>query len=217
MKAKENIRLWFEFYKLSLQDDSLKLLIEKSKDYYADWGNVKNITFNKWWNDHKQLFDEVIIREIDHIDDDKSAIYLKVPLGLPITDLQKSFNKIITDKQSKLRTKYTKTKGVSVSKYALTAGTEFRADTNYNVLLVYRDVYLKNGSPPINTAFLQKVKTFFESRRAKKFKKLPISFASFDPSDENETIVRNCRRYIKKAQRLMHAAASGDFPGKSFD
>ena len=80
--------------------------------------------------------------------------------------------------------------------------------------MIYRDVFLKNDRPPINTKFLEKVKKFYETRRATKFKKVPVSFASFDPTDENEGIVRTCRRYIKDAEKLMLAAAKGDFPGK---
>jgi hypothetical protein len=216
MKAKENIRIWFEFYKLALNNKNLSKEIEASKDYYKDWGNVKETTFDKWWNIHKTLFDEVTLREIQEVDNDPSAIYLKVPLGLPLTDLVSRFSKLISEKQSQTRKVETKkkTKAASVSQYSFTPGTEFRADRNYDVLLIYRDVYLKNGCPPINNRFIQKVKDFYEGRRSSKRNKLPIVFASFDPKDENDTIIRNCRRYIKSAERLMLAAAKGDFPGR---
>ena len=214
MKAKENIRIWFEFYKLALNDIRFKKEIDKSKDYYSDWGNVNNIGFDKWWNDKKILFDEVTIREITEIDNDPSAIYLKIPLALPLTDLIKRFTNIVESKQSKIRKIHTKTKAISVSKYTFTIGSEFRSQRNNDVLLIYRDVYLKNGSPPINNKFIQKIKEFYESRRSKKYNKLPIVFASFDPKTENDTIIRNCRRYIKDAEKLMLAAAKGDFPGR---
>ena len=214
MKAKENIRIWFEFYKLALNDNRFKKEIDKSKDYYSDWGNINNIGFDKWWNDKKILFDEVTIREITEIDNDPSAIYLKIPLALPLTDLIKRFTNIVESKQSKIRKIHTKTKAISVSKYTFTIGSEFRSQRNNDVLLIYRDVYLKNGSPPINNKFIQKIKEFYESRRSKKYNKLPIVFASFDPKTENDTIIRNCRRYIKDAEKLMLAAAKGDFPGR---
>ena len=215
MKAKENIRIWFEFYKLSLNDDRFKKDIEDSKQYYADWDNVKETKFDNWWKDHKHLFDEVTIREIDQVDYDKSAIYLKIPLGLPLTDLTKRFVEIVSDKQSKIRKLKTKSKAVSTSKYSLTTGTEFRAERNNHALMIYRDVFLKNNRPPINTKFIAKIKAFYEGRKATKFKKMPVNFANFDPTDENELIVRNCRRYIRDAEKLMLAAAKGDFPGKS--
>jgi hypothetical protein len=214
MRAKENIRIWFEFYKLALNDIRFKKEIEKSKNYYSDWGDVTNIKFDSWWTDHKSLFDEVTIREIETVDNDPSAIYIKVPLGLPLTDLMNRFKYLVEIKQSKLRTTQTKTKAVPVSKYSFTIGTEFRAKKNNDVLLIYRDVYLKNGKPPVNNAFIQKMQDFYQNRRSKKNNKLPIVFASFDPKENNETIIRNCRRYIKDADKLILAAARGDFPGR---
>jgi hypothetical protein len=135
-------------------------------------------------------------------------------LGLPLTDLLKRFTKIVELKQSTLRSRSTKTKAIPVSKYQFTIGTEFRSQRNNDVLLIYRDVYLKNGKPPINNKFIQKIKEFYEGRRSKKYNKLPIVFASFDPKTENDTIIRNCRRYIKDAEKLILAAAKGDFPGR---
>lgn len=214
MRAKENIRIWFEFYKLALNNQKLSKEIESSKDYYKAWGDIKNITFDKWWNDHKVLFDEVTIREVTEIDNDPSAIFIKVPLALPVTDLVNRFKNLIEHKQSKVRQTKTKTKAVPVKQYSFTLGTEFRAQRNNDVLLIYRDVYLKNGSPAINNKFIEKIKTFYESRRSKKYNKLPIVFAQFDPKDHNDTIIRNCRRYIKDAEKLMLAAAKGDFPGR---
>mgnify|MGYP003704381533 CR=1 FL=1 len=45
---KETIRIWFEFYKISLNsnDPVLKKNIEKSRLFYMKWGDVKNEKFN---------------------------------------------------------------------------------------------------------------------------------------------------------------------------
>lgn len=49
----EPYRLWFEFLKLAIQDRSIKV---KPK-IYESWGNVENLTFEKWWSDHwRKLF-----------------------------------------------------------------------------------------------------------------------------------------------------------------
>jgi hypothetical protein len=214
MRAKENIRIWFEFYKLALNNPKLSKEIENSNDYYKEWGNVKDVSFDKWWNGHKDLFDEVTVREVTEIDNDPSAVFIKVPLALPLTDLMSRFKNLIEHKQGKVRKKKTKSKAVNIKQYSFTLGTEFRAQRNNDVLLIYRDVYLKNGSPPINNKFIEKIKAFYEGRRSKKYNKLPIVFAQFEPKDHNDTIIRNCRRYIKDAEKLMLAAAKGDFPGR---
>ena len=41
----EPYRLWFEYLKLALKDPD----IEVDPDIYADWGDVENLTFDKWW------------------------------------------------------------------------------------------------------------------------------------------------------------------------
>lgn len=49
----EPYRLWFEFLKLALTDDSITV----DRDYYQPWGDVQNFVFNEWWESHwRQLF-----------------------------------------------------------------------------------------------------------------------------------------------------------------
>jgi len=212
--AKENIRLWFEFYKLGLNDPKFKDQIGQSSSYYRDWGDCRNVTFDKWWKLNKHLFDEVTVREVTEIDNDSSSVYLKVPLALPVTDVMERIKKIIQDKQEKARKLYTKSKGAPVGAYQLTPGTEFRSKRNNHTLLIYRDCYLKKGKPPINANFVESVQDFYKQRtKAKTFKSPPSSFA--EGAQSSDDAIRSCRRYIKDAERLILAAAKGDFPGRS--
>ena len=214
MKARENIRLWFEFYKLALNDPKLKDQIEQSKSYYSAWGDCKNVSFTKWWKLNKHLFDEVTVREITEIDNDPTSVYLKVPLGLPITDLMIRIKKIVEYKQEKARKLYTKSKGTPVGVYQLTPGTEFRTERNNHTLIIYRDCFLKQGKPAINPAFIKSVQDFYKSRtKAKTVLNPPSTFA--DGARAGDDTIRSCRRYIKDAERLILAAAKGDFPGRS--
>ena len=57
---KQYIRIWFEFYKLSLLDPDLKDNIEKSSKFYKPWGDVSNIKFDEWWKTSKPLFVETL-------------------------------------------------------------------------------------------------------------------------------------------------------------
>ena len=219
MKARENIRLWFEFYKLAFQGDGknkdrYKKHLESSKAYYSAWGDCRNVSFVKWWKDHKHLFDEVTVREVTEIDNDPSAIYLKVPLSLPLTVAISRIKWLVNNRQGKVRKLYTKSKGVAVSSYQLTPGTEFRADRNNHTLIIYRDLYLKQGQPSINPKFVQSIQDFYKQRsKAKKALKPPSSFS--DGMKAGDDAVRTCRRYIKDAERLILAAAKGDFPGRN--
>ena len=46
-QGKEPYRLWFQFLKLALQSKEFK--VKKAK--YAEWGDVQNVAFDKWWRE----------------------------------------------------------------------------------------------------------------------------------------------------------------------
>jgi len=46
----EPYRLWFEFLKLAHQDETL--VVDRKK--YEPWGDIENLTFDKWWSSHWQ-------------------------------------------------------------------------------------------------------------------------------------------------------------------
>ena len=44
----EPYRIWFEFLKLALKDPELTV----DKIFYEEWGNVENVEFEDWWEEH---------------------------------------------------------------------------------------------------------------------------------------------------------------------
>jgi len=46
-QGKEPYRLWFQFLKLALQNK--EFTVKKAK--YAEWGDVENVAFDKWWRE----------------------------------------------------------------------------------------------------------------------------------------------------------------------
>ena len=126
------------------------------------------------------------------------------------------------------------------SGFRLTPGTKFRSYNARNSLILYRDVYLKKGRPPINGKFLGVVQNYFQTnkeqakrtcdqlgisfneflnmsrelRLQKKKKGMPTTLSPEPDSKDEPSALRALDRYIKQAERLMKAAAVGDFPGK---
>lgn len=78
----EPYRLWFEFLKLALKDQSLKV----NRKYYSSWGDVENLTFTQWWSGHwRKLFAvDIGVRQLDRNDLEAPVsgreIILRVPL-----------------------------------------------------------------------------------------------------------------------------------------
>ena len=79
----EPYRLWFEFLKLALKDPDIKV----DKRIYKSWGDVGNLTFEKWWSPNwRKLFavetDIRVMERDETLGKSNSAIAIRVPLSL---------------------------------------------------------------------------------------------------------------------------------------
>lgn len=94
----EPYRLWFEFLKLAIQDPD----IEVDRSLYAPWGDVENLTFDKWWSSHwRQLFAvDVGVYEVQpsdaravlrSIEEHEDGILIRIPL---YRDLKRSLAQV---------------------------------------------------------------------------------------------------------------------------
>lgn len=83
----EPYRLWFEFLKLAIQDQEIKV----NRKLYEPWGDVESLTFDKWWSAHwRELFAvDVGVYQIQpsevrdtlrSIEQQKGGILIRVPL-----------------------------------------------------------------------------------------------------------------------------------------
>lgn len=52
---RQHIRLWFEFYKLALDDPSLQANLAKVRTFYEPWGDPRGVDFDVWWKDRAYL------------------------------------------------------------------------------------------------------------------------------------------------------------------
>ena len=203
------IRLWFEFYKLSLKDKSLKENIKKSRDYYKPWGNISNKKFDDWFKDHGHLFPITKIKEIkDKPRNLPSTINLSIPLNQPVTILLRELKELITKKQ----------KQTPPPNYEFTKGV-IRGKTLYEILLIYT-LYIEHNKPPINEDFVVQVINFFDGRKRSKWK--PYIIGTFNPdhitfrNKGTDTTIRQLRRYIKKGESVCKSVSIGKFPGNSY-
>ena len=96
---KEFYRIWFEFYKISLQSTNPTILknLKQSDEFYSSWGDVERTTFNDWWDSHKHLFEE---QSVSILDSQSSRIYsdsliLEVPINQSTTVLLKKIRQLI--------------------------------------------------------------------------------------------------------------------------
>ncbi len=216
MSPKQGFRLWFEFYKLALDEPTLASEIERTRAFYELWGEVKGLSFDRWWAEKQHLFGETGVREVERITDEADTLYLAIPLQQPADTTLRQVGKIVEVRQQKRAEaagiEDRRTKAVGFGRYRLTPGVEFRHTTVKDVLLLYQ-LYVAEGKPRINAKFLEKVQQFYQSRPRKK--NVPMQFATNPSSSGVESTLRSMRRYVQRAEELMLAAARGDFPGEA--
>jgi len=105
---------------------------------------------------------------------------------------------------------FKKSKKVPTSVYRLREGAEPKLLAVREMLTVYRDVYLKNKDLR-GTDLLEKVHVFYLGRKRRA--KVPTPLLP-DKYGDKSVAMRNMRRYISKAERVMLNVANGQFPGK---
>jgi hypothetical protein len=171
MSPKQGFRLWFEFYKLSLDDPDLAAEVERTLEFYEPWDDVRGQSFDRWWAEKEHLFEETAVREVNRIGKETDALYLAVPLQQPLVWSMRQVKKIIEARQLERAeaagVDAHRSKAVGIGPYRLTPGVEFRHTTVKDVLLVYQ-LYIAERKPKINAKFLEKIQFFYRNRPRKK-------------------------------------------------
>jgi hypothetical protein len=80
------------------------------------------------------------------------------------------------------------------------------------MLSVYRDVHLK--SPKLRgEKLLDATHRYYLGRKNKRWAKVPMALM-YDTDGDKIRAMRNLRRYIQKAETVVHNVARGQFPGE---
>ena len=215
---RENYRLWFEFYKLALSstDATVKKALKKTSVRYERWGQVAGVKFDTWWRSHAFLFEET--KQIRLLVDGETAqiencVVVEIPLNKSATDLATEVRRILVAEYEKQARR--KSKKIPSTAYQLSDGAEPKLASIREMLNVYRDVYLKNTNLR-GEKLLTAAQSYYKNRKNKRWARIPMSLetASGDSASEyKERPMRNLRRYIQKAEKIVLNVASGQFPG----
>jgi len=223
---KQRLRLWFEFYKLCLDDPELQDNLKKSEEYYRPWGDISEILFDDWWKDHHWLFGGFRVKEIAKVQSYPNVLNVAIPLDLPISNSIKRVKALIEEKQKErlhemgIDTETMKTYTPSYGEYSFTRGVEIRGGILNSILLIYK-VWVGLDRPAINTEFIDSVKSWFANRPRAKWNPTILMYESeLDSSGRgnyryNADVIRQYRRYIQKGNQVCKDVSLGRFPGRS--
>jgi hypothetical protein len=215
---REAYRLWFEYLRVARNSTLTRVreALKQTATFYAPWGDISNLKFNHWWKEKGYLFeDKYVVRRLTAREppSNPESLIVEIPLSRSPTMLLKDVKTLIQEAFAKQAKEFKKSKKVPTSVYGLTEGAEPKLLAVREMLTVYRDVYLKNRELR-GTDLLDKVHALYLGRRSKRWAKVPTPLLFDQKYGDNSVALRNLRRYITKAERVMLNVANGEFPGR---
>lgn len=210
-------RLWFEYLRVARQSSkqTVKSALVVSKPFYSSWQMDKGDTFNIWWKSHGHLFEEkYVIRQLmaGEMPLDADALILEIPLTQSPTTLTKRAKAFIHEAFEAREQTQQKSKARPSAYYRLSEGSEPKLVAVREMLSVYRDVYLKNQQLR-GDKLLAAVHSYYLGRKNKNWAKVPMALR-YDSDGDKARAMRNLRRYIQKAEKVVLNVAKGQFPGE---
>ena len=219
---KQHIRLWFECLQICHSSPEYSKNLDQSKDFYEEWGDVKDIKFDAWWKDHKYLFDEVMVKEVSKVSSSPNTLTLSIPLNENVSTILKDVKRIVEQKQSERLAELgedetnRKSKRLGIGKYSFTQ-KEIKGLFHYQNLEMYK-IFLKLNKPSINRNFLIEVRKNFDSRVRSQLRRTMVNlpqmndFDRFKTNADFEDVIRSVRRSLKSVEKTLTNVSNGHFP-----
>ena len=227
--GKEAFRLWFEYLKRAHHSSNVHVDIK----FYDAWGDVASTKFETWWKTHGAvLFPRSTVEITQRYLSDAEFIQIKVPMSLTPTEAANQLRDTLIEHYKAIGhvPKPQRT-------YALTTGAEIKVSAFRSYLVTY-DAHKKlseqytDGVVPAKE-LLHEVRRYYLARSyrwrnsKRKVEALPPALAGDFVYDHvtgtvtakdryDSGAIRTIRMYLKKANKLVFAAAGGDFPGNSY-
>jgi len=220
---RQHIRLWFEFYKLALDDPALQDNLAKVRNFYEPWGDPRGLDFRVWWKDHGYLFGGTQVEEITKVSKAPNVLNLSIPLNLAVTKTLPEIKAMIEAKQRErlaelgLSHKEAKSLTAGFGTYEINA-KELRGGPLHEAHVVFL-MWLEMGRPKINAALCERIADLLRNRPRAKwvpfFLNAPKRLQDGGGYEYDDHQIRQLRRMIQKAQDVCLAVSKGAFPGRS--
>lgn len=218
---RQHIRLWFEFYKLALDDPDLQDNLAKVRTFYEPWGDPRGVDFRVWWKDHSYLFGATQVEEATKVSKAPNVLNVSIPLNLPVTKTLPEIKALIEAKQRErleqlgLDPKGAKSLTAGFGTYEINA-KELRGRPLHEAHVIY-SIWLEMGKPTINSDFLNAVRDRLLGRPKAKWLPSFLLIPGWDIDSKGnpcftENQIRQMRRSIKKAQDVCLSVSRGRFP-----
>ncbi len=227
--GREGVRLWFECLKRAHADKTVRV----NAAFYKPWGDYPNLSFNSWWKEHAEtLFPRNRVELVQRYLSDAEHVKVTVPMSLTPTQAANQLRDVLIAHYKEIGHVPRAQRA-----YALTEGVELRISAVRAYLHTYdchQQLKATRGGEGAVSAkdLLAGVRIFYSARTLRwqgtkrKVEALPMALAgdfTYDSASKtvsspkhDETAIRNIRRYLLIAQRLVENAGRGDFPAADY-
>jgi len=204
---KQNIRLWFDYLKVALEQERSKKIIRLNKkdysvvidrEYYRAWHlpQVRELSFDKWWKTHKHLFAH------------KEYLRPRVSNELSLSDAMKEVKRQLigkVDKKSSFQIVSKRFKYKEVDDYLkcwkLRETKVFNRQKEEYLPMQYNDIAIK-----IAIAYRNKKKSKKVVRRSFGVGKAEKQF--------DRKVLHSVKKRVNNAKKIILNTAIGSFTGK---
>lgn len=221
---KQLYRLWFEFLKMAHKEPNLQENLAASAEFYGPWGDVRDQLFDSWWKEHKHLFGQTYVKEVERVSVADNVLYVAIPLNQPASRSLNDIKELIEGRQlARLMEQGidpTKIKSLSAAfgQYSFTQGVEIRGRVLYEIQLMY-GIWQQLRKPAVNSDYLHEVVKRLRSRPKSKWTPYLLQIDPMPDKKGNlrydEGQIRQVRRYLKKGYAVCEIVSKGEFPGKT--
>jgi hypothetical protein len=208
---KQPYRIWFDYLKTCMNDDSLNEKI--NKDFYKEWNlvSVKNEKFDTWFSKHEHLFtDRKTEIKIKGEKVSLNTICVEIPINYTITEVQNKIGKVIKDKINKKSSKFKITSNrpliLPPFDYFLYA---------WKIKKTKKKLSLEKVWEKVDEEIRERQKKVSKLVDKNKLKRRWLMGKPFNPEARNKAVLIS--RNIKKAERILLNVCSGIFPGEYSD
>lgn len=214
---KEAIRLWYEYLQLArkIADPLVIAALQGSIDFYAPWQVENHPHFNDWWKQKKSLFADTSVVRILAPEDppDEGSVVIQVPLNKSLTGLLADIRAVLGTECERRHRTGRKSKRSRTASYTLTNGAEPRLVALREMLTCY-GVFLAHNPRLKGEDLLMAAHSHYLKRKSERWRKVPTALL-YDPAnpEDKARAMRNLRRYIQSAEKIVLNVARGQFPG----
>jgi hypothetical protein len=212
-------RIWYEYLKTALNDKDYSNKINQK--YYKDWHLklVKKLTFNKWYQTHKDLFTEEDATKIKVYDgkETPNTVLVEIPINYTVVRIRKEIGKALKGKiaksQANKRFKIQSNRPLQTAPFDYFLWSyEFKQTTKKTNDEIWELVEKKIIDRQKRYGIEKRISKNINMMKRKRFlaaKHANTSKDNFGKLNRSVLISRN----IKKAKNILENVCKGIFPG----